>query len=110
RPAGGEAFAVGERHPGLPVPGRPGRWLVAAGGRCRPDRATGAAAGRPSRFLNMLRVAKPTSPMSVGTWILSAYGPAAGLAGAAELAPAIANRLPMLARSLSWVSRPVGLA
>ena len=32
--------------------------------------------GRPSRFLNMLRVAKPTSPMSVGTWILTAYGPA----------------------------------
>jgi hypothetical protein len=41
--------------------------------------------GRPARFVNMLRVAKPTSPMSVGTWILSLYGPAAGLAGAAEL-------------------------
>jgi len=25
--------------------------------------------GRPARFVNMLRVAKPTSPMSVGTWI-----------------------------------------
>jgi len=66
--------------------------------------------GRPSRFINMLRVAKLTSPMSVGTWILSAYGPAAGLAGAAELAPAIANRLPALARSLSWAGRPAGLA
>lgn len=31
--------------------------------------------GRPSRFINMLRVFKPTSPMSVGTWILSAYAP-----------------------------------
>ncbi|MGN6608676.1 MAG: NrfD/PsrC family molybdoenzyme membrane anchor subunit, partial [Jatrophihabitans sp.] len=41
--------------------------------------------GKPSRFVNMLRVAKPTSPMSVGTWILSLYGPVAGLAGAAEL-------------------------
>jgi formate-dependent nitrite reductase membrane component NrfD len=41
--------------------------------------------GKPSRFINMLRVAKPTSPMSVGTWILSLYGPAAGLAGVAEL-------------------------
>lgn len=41
--------------------------------------------GKPARFVNMLRVAKPTSPMSVGTWILSLYGPAAGLAGAAEL-------------------------
>ena len=28
--------------------------------------------GRPARFHNMLRVAKPTSPMSVGTWILAA--------------------------------------
>ena len=47
--------------------------------------------GRPSRFVNMLRVAKPTSPMSVGTWILTLYGPAAGLAGAAEFA----DRLPL---------------
>ena len=41
--------------------------------------------GRPERFLNMLRVAKLTSPMSVGTWILSTYGPFAGAAAAAEL-------------------------
>jgi hypothetical protein len=31
--------------------------------------------GRPARFINMLRVFKPTSPMSVGTWILAAYSP-----------------------------------
>ena len=31
--------------------------------------------GRPERFINMLRVFKPTSPMSVGTWILSTYSP-----------------------------------
>ena len=31
--------------------------------------------GRPARFLNMLRVFKPTSPMSVGVWILAAYAP-----------------------------------
>ncbi len=41
--------------------------------------------GRPSRFLNMLRVFKPTSPMSVGTWILTAYAPAAGLAAASDV-------------------------
>ncbi|MGI8800792.1 MAG: NrfD/PsrC family molybdoenzyme membrane anchor subunit [Solirubrobacteraceae bacterium] len=40
--------------------------------------------GRPERFLNMLRVFKVTSPMSVGTWILSAYAPLAGLAAASE--------------------------
>ena len=37
--------------------------------------------GRPERFLNMLRVFKVTSPMSVGSWILSAFG-AATAAGA----------------------------
>lgn len=30
--------------------------------------------GRPSRFLNMLRVFRPTSPMNVGAWILSGTG------------------------------------
>ncbi len=41
--------------------------------------------GRPERFYNMLRVFKPTSPMSVGTWILSAFGPAAGVAAMSDL-------------------------
>ncbi|MEU6752163.1 NrfD/PsrC family molybdoenzyme membrane anchor subunit [Spirillospora sp. NPDC046719] len=36
--------------------------------------------GRPARFVNMLRVMKPTSPMSMGSWVLAAYGPAAGAA------------------------------
>ncbi len=40
--------------------------------------------GRPKRFLNMLRVFKPTSPMSVGVWILSAYAPMAGVAAASQ--------------------------
>lgn len=41
--------------------------------------------GRPSRFLNMLRTFKPTSPMSVGSWVLSAYAPAAIAAAAGEV-------------------------
>ncbi|MFJ3336083.1 NrfD/PsrC family molybdoenzyme membrane anchor subunit [Streptomyces sp. NPDC086766] len=44
--------------------------------------------GRPERFHHMLRVAKPSSPMSVGTWILVAYGPGSGLAAVTELLPA----------------------
>jgi Polysulphide reductase, NrfD len=36
--------------------------------------------GRPERFYRMLRVLKPTSAMSVGTWVLSAFGAATGLA------------------------------
>ncbi|HEX7355522.1 MAG TPA: NrfD/PsrC family molybdoenzyme membrane anchor subunit [Mycobacteriales bacterium] len=41
--------------------------------------------GRPSRFANMLRVFKPTSPMSVGSWLLAGYGPAAGVAALTAL-------------------------
>lgn len=33
--------------------------------------------GRPSRFLNMLRVFRPTSPMNMGAWILSSVPPTA---------------------------------
>ncbi len=62
--------------------------------------------GRPERFLHMLRVAKPTSPMSVGTWILVAYGPGAGLAGLTELLPARLRRT----WPLRWVARPAGLS
>jgi hypothetical protein len=40
--------------------------------------------GRPSRFLNMLRMFKVTSPMSVGSWILSASGAATAVAAANE--------------------------
>ena len=41
--------------------------------------------GVPARFHMMLRVFKPTSPMSVGTWVLSAFGGAIMLSTAAEL-------------------------
>jgi formate-dependent nitrite reductase membrane component NrfD len=41
--------------------------------------------GRPARFLNMLRVLKVTSPMSVGTWIISTSGVASGASLAADV-------------------------
>jgi len=41
--------------------------------------------GVPSRFHHMLRVAKPTSPMSVGSWLLSAFAAPMGMAALAEL-------------------------
>jgi formate-dependent nitrite reductase membrane component NrfD len=41
--------------------------------------------GRPARFLNMMRVFKVTSPMSVGTWILGSYVPVAGVAATSAL-------------------------
>ena len=65
--------------------------------------------GRPERFYRMLRVAKPTSPMSMGTWMLAGYGPAIGLAAAAELVPkrwqgTVPGRL------VRALARPAGLA
>ena len=48
----------------------------------------------PQRFYNMLRIAKATSPMSIGTWILLAFTGPAMLAGAAQL---VADRRPRLA-------------
>ena len=41
--------------------------------------------GRPERFVNMLRVFKPSSPMSVGSWLLAGYGPVAGAAALSEI-------------------------
>jgi hypothetical protein len=41
--------------------------------------------GKPARFVNMLRVVKPSSPMSIGSWLLMAYGPAAGAAAVSDL-------------------------
>ncbi|MDQ6727149.1 MAG: polysulfide reductase NrfD [Actinomycetota bacterium] len=41
--------------------------------------------GRPGRFANMLRVAKPTSPMSVGSWILAAFAPVSAMAAGSEV-------------------------
>jgi len=48
--------------------------------------------GRPERFVNMLRVFKPSSPMNVGSWILAGYGPLAGAAAAS----ALTGRLPRI--------------
>jgi formate-dependent nitrite reductase membrane component NrfD len=41
--------------------------------------------GRPERFLNMLRVFKVTSPMSVGSWILFVSGAASNTAAVLQL-------------------------
>ena len=39
----------------------------------------------PQRFYNMLRIAKKTSPMSIGTWILMSFSASAGLSAAAQV-------------------------
>jgi hypothetical protein len=52
------------------------RWL-AFGGAVVSSALLTTDLGRPSRFLNMLRVFKLQSPMSVGAWTLAAFGSAA---------------------------------
>ena len=121
---------MAERHPRLPV----SRWLAAASsllaaGADLSDRpelrrvarigalAAGAAGtvalihdlGQAGRFLNMMRTVKPTSPMSVGTWILAAFRPMAGLAGAAEVAALLPFRVPIASRLLDLGAGRPGL-
>jgi hypothetical protein len=62
--------------------------------------------GRPSRFLNMLRVFKVTSPMSVGSWLLSGYVPAAGVAALC----AVTGRLPRIGAAATTGSALLGPA
>jgi Polysulphide reductase, NrfD len=47
--------------------------------------------GRPARFLHMLRMFKATSPMSVGSWVLSASGAATSVACADVLLSRLAG-------------------
>ena len=65
--------------------------------------------GRPERFHHMLRVAKPTSPMSVGTWILTVYGPGVGVAAVSELLPST-MRSTMLGTLLDRIARPAAVS
>ncbi|MGW5045304.1 NrfD/PsrC family molybdoenzyme membrane anchor subunit [Streptomyces griseoluteus] len=107
--AGGSSLlAAGAELTGRPVLARRAR-LGAAGAISLSLAALVHDLGRPARFLNMLRVFKPTSPMSVGSWLLSGYAPltmvaaatdtvrrfrplgVAATAGAAFLAPAVAT-------------------
>ena len=55
----------------------------------------------PQRFYNMMRIAKATSPMSIGTWILAAF---TGLAGACAAGEALSALRP------GWRARLLPLA
>jgi hypothetical protein len=66
--------------------------------------------GKPSRFLNMLRTFKLTSPMSIGSWILAGFGGVTGAAAVAEIAPALLPKRSGLNRPLAVVGRGASLA
>jgi DMSO reductase anchor subunit len=90
-----------------------GRQRMRRAGRLATLGAIGASAyflihdlGRPDRFHHMLRVAKPTSPMSMGTWIFTVFGPAAGVAAASE----VTGRLPGVGRAAGLAAAGVAPA
>ncbi len=62
--------------------------------------------GRPERFLNMMRVFKPTSPMSVGTWILAGYAPL----NLVSSASAVLGRAPRVGRAAGSGAAVLGAA
>jgi formate-dependent nitrite reductase membrane component NrfD len=85
---------------------RPARWIATVG------LATSAALlivdlGRPARFLNMLRVFRPTSPMNVGTWIVSGAG---AFSGAAAVLPLVGARRLADAAAIASGAFGLGLA
>lgn len=86
-------LAEGAAVSGLPALRRVAR-VIAAGGAGVGTVALIHDLGRPERFLNMLRVLRPTSPLSVGSWILA---PFTALSGAA-LASEVSGLLPGLGR------------
>jgi formate-dependent nitrite reductase membrane component NrfD len=94
------AVADASRRPTVRRGGR----LIAACGALLGTAALVHDLGRPERFLHMLRVVKPTSPLSVGSWILS---PFAGLAGAAA-ASDLTGIAPRLGRLAGWGAAVLG--
>jgi formate-dependent nitrite reductase membrane component NrfD len=83
--AGGAAGAAAALGASAQVIDNPGLRHLIVG--CRRIAAAGSAAGtvlliidlgRPARFLNMLRVFRPTSPLNLGSWLLAAITPLAG--------------------------------
>jgi formate-dependent nitrite reductase membrane component NrfD len=105
---GGLAGASSILAAGADLTGRP---ALARGSRAM---ATGAISisllalvkdlGRPERFLNMLRVFKPTSPMSVGVWILFFYGPLAAVSAASD----VSGRAPRVGRAAGLGAAALG--
>jgi formate-dependent nitrite reductase membrane component NrfD len=90
---------------GEPELARAGRW-VAAGGATASVVALVHDLGRPLRFLHMLRVLKPTSPLSVGSWILAPFSGVAAAAVAAE----VTGLLPKLGRLAGLAAGVLGPA
>jgi hypothetical protein len=81
-------------------------WMGLGGGTICPILLI-ADLGRPSRFLNMLRVFKLRSPMSMGAWILVAFSGCAFLAVVASELILLGYGSPLM-RGLRWLGEGSG--
>jgi len=106
--AGSGLVGAGGSARNLPALRRRGRFAalaaVALGGG-----ALAKDLGRPDRALNMMRTMKLTSPMSVGSWILAAFGTFAGMAAAAEVGRELPNQDGLLAKTLRVADPPAAI-
>jgi len=84
--AGSSLLATGAQLAGLDVLANRSK-LVATAGAALSGLALVHDLGKPSRFFNMLRVFKPTSPMSVGSWLLAGFSGCSALAALGVLTP-----------------------
>jgi formate-dependent nitrite reductase membrane component NrfD len=80
-------------------------WIAALGGVAVSPALLISDLGVPTRFLNMLRMFKVTSPMSVGSWILTVSGTTTGF-GAAN---ALTGLFPVIGRASKPVAALFGL-
>ncbi|RKQ36815.1 NrfD/PsrC family molybdoenzyme membrane anchor subunit [Kocuria tytonis] len=91
---GSSVLALGGHLTGRDVLRRNGR-LGALGAAGLGTIALVADLGRPERFLHMMRTFKPTSPMSLGSWLLAVFATNAGVAAAVEVDRMTGERLPL---------------
>lgn len=90
---------------------RDARRIAAAGGMLAPVLLI-SDLGRPERFLYMLRVIKPQSPMSVGVWTVLSFSSAAALNAAIDVTPSRFRRSfagRVISRLVSAVTASTGL-
>ncbi len=98
-------FAAGGQLTGRPALARVGK-VAALAGITLSLVALVEDLGRPARFVNMLRTFKPTSPMNMGSWLLAAYAPLAGVSALCDLT----GKLPLVGRAACYGAAVIGPA
>ncbi|MCB4825011.1 NrfD/PsrC family molybdoenzyme membrane anchor subunit [Roseicella aerolata] len=98
--------AVARRQPGSAGLVRRARWLALAGSMVGPLTLVQHLKTR-SRWFNMLRIVRPTSPMSLGSWLLTGFG---ALSGATALGAWLGRRWPLAGRVAEAAQGPAALA